>query len=95
MTDEQLAGLRSITDAVLRQATEDATYLAALKADPEAVLVAAGMPAGAARQVAQDELGDADADTVGHRPRNGGPCNYTCDSITCIVTWCSAVPFSN
>lgn len=97
MNDDQLAGLREITDTVLAQAQADSTYLAALRSDPEAVLVAAGMPAGAARQVAQDEFGDGDADTAGHRPKSGGGghCNYTCDSITCIVTWCSAVPYSN
>jgi hypothetical protein len=95
--DAQADRLRALADAVLARARDDAAYLAELRADPERVLVEAGLPTGAARQVAQDELGDDTDDTSGFRMGGRGtrPCSYTCDAISCLVTWCSAVPYSN
>lgn len=95
MSDEAtIAALREQAESVLNRAREDETYRSRLRDDPEGVLLEAGLPDDAARRLAHDELGDATADTVGLAQRQRY-CSYTCDTITCIVTWCGAMPYSN
>jgi hypothetical protein len=82
--------IRTQLNGVLERAKTDPTYLTQLKSNPGTTLTAAGLPNDAVGAAA-DELGLGD-DVSGYMRSQ---CGYTCDGITCIITRCGAMPWTN
>lgn len=83
---------RQLAHQVLDRARHDDDFLQHLLHEPVETLQSAGFSLDGARNFSQEF---PTGEVAGYLPRRQPYCNYTCDAITCIVTWCGAVPFSN
>lgn len=93
INDGQVEQLRSKVSEVLEHAKSDATYLAQLRRDPEGTLSAAGLPEAAVIHVIRET--DLGGDVAGYMfDPISDDCQYTCDTVTCIVTRCVNIPYT-
>lgn len=96
MGDDQLAAARATVENVLAQARDDEAYRASLLADPAGVLAAAGLATDEATFVADYEF--TSDEVQGHRVRQctpGETFRRACDTISCIISMCGDVPYTN
>jgi hypothetical protein len=87
--DKELQQVRAIAESVLARASTDEAYLASLRADPVAVLAAAGLSDVDARQIGLDEW--QYEEVSGFKAKE---CQMTCDRWTCKITICGYVPLT-
>jgi hypothetical protein len=88
--ERDVTRIRAIADQVLTRARRDAAYLASLRANPVAILRAAGLNEADARTVGLDEwylTGDG-----GRRGRTTATCRWTDGTVGCAASRCSYVP---
>jgi hypothetical protein len=92
--EKQVEQIRARALQVLEQAKGDPAYLQRLKDDPESALTEAGFSSSETGQLI-NELGLGEvAGYVADMQIDPG-CEFTCNTGTCMVTWCNYVPVTN
>jgi hypothetical protein len=92
--EKQVEELRARATRVLEQAKADPAYLQRLKDDPESALTEAGFSSAEAGQLI-GELGLGEVAGYMADQQLDPYCEFTCNTGTCMVTWCNYVPVTN
>jgi len=93
--EKQIEEIRARAARVLEQAKADPEYLQRLKDDPETALTEAGFSASETGQlIGELGLGEVAGYMAAEQFINPD-CMGTCNTGTCVVTWCNYVPVTN
>jgi hypothetical protein len=92
--EKQVEQIRARALEVLEQAKGDPAYLQRLKDDPETTLTEAGFSSSEAGRLI-GELGLGEVAGYMAEQYMYPDCEFTCNTGTCVVTWCNFVPVTN
>jgi hypothetical protein len=95
--EKQVEEIRARALHVLEQAKADPAYLQRLKEDPETALTEAGFSSSETGQlIGELGLGEVAGYVAGAGVDYINPnCEFTCNTGTCVVTWCNFIPVTN